>query len=550
MKEKYVERIFNRVKRGKIKALLALPYEPFQTTKVALYCKKYGTLVVEIDEPEEINIIDFEMKQDLHGISLDAKNKDLWPGQGDFLLYPIKSVEAQMKMEKWDRAYINDLPDAAFAYIEPDYKSGKSEDKSLRHLPHHDKSVKRGTENASVDIPHLRNALARVDQTDIPAAAKKKARKHLEAHAKVLLKNRSEENAAEIDELEVVMAEMDEFQEPPKTVVIKDEKIFRVGRWNGSEFSEKDLQIMIDSFEALKNSFLPAIKTGHYQGDEESMGYITALRTDGEYLFADIELDEGYYNEKIKTNRLRYKSIELWRDWDYNKKNYKIVLTALAFLGTSPPAVEGLGEIQKLSKEIEGREIVVFDMEREDKMEITLEQFNELKEKFEKQNEEFTALQEKLAKADQTIADLMSESRRKENEFFVEGLVKEGKLLPKDRDLVLALMEALQDGKSVLKFENEESVPALSLFKKYLEEQKAWTDAEVAEDLSVQSVPAEELKQPKDEVDEILVDGKKFVVDNIDIAGRAKQIVEEYQKRGIVITLGEAQILAEKELRK
>jgi len=40
------------------------------------------------------------------------------------------------------------------------------------------------------------------------------------------------------------------------------------------------------------------------------------------------------------------------------------------------------------------------------------------------------------------------------------------------------------------------------------------------------------------------------VVDNIDIAGRAKQIVEEYQKRGIVITLGEAQILAEKELRK
>ena len=78
---------------------------------------------------------------------------------------------------EWTSAYKNDLPDSAFAYIEPGGKKdkeGKTTPRSLRHYPHHDKDGK-------VDVPHLRNALARAAQN--PSTGKK-ALAHLKRHAK------------------------------------------------------------------------------------------------------------------------------------------------------------------------------------------------------------------------------------------------------------------------------------------------------------------------------------------------------------------------------
>jgi len=93
------------------------------------------------------------------------------------------------KIEKavWSGKFINSLPDAAFAYIEPGGEKdedGKTTPRSLRHLPHHNSSVTSGAEHDTVDLPHLRNALARLEQTDLSDAAKDKARAHLRRHAK------------------------------------------------------------------------------------------------------------------------------------------------------------------------------------------------------------------------------------------------------------------------------------------------------------------------------------------------------------------------------
>ncbi|NIQ92386.1 MAG: DUF2213 domain-containing protein [Deltaproteobacteria bacterium] len=86
---------------------------------------------------------------------------------------------------EWTRAFINNLPDAAFAYIEPGGEKdeeGKTVPRSLRHFPHHNSSVKSATENTSVDLPHLRNALARLSQSPFGPRAKA----HLERHATAL----------------------------------------------------------------------------------------------------------------------------------------------------------------------------------------------------------------------------------------------------------------------------------------------------------------------------------------------------------------------------
>lgn len=80
----------------------------------------------------------------------------------------------------WDQNYINNLPDSAFAVVLPGGKkdeSGRTTPRTLRKLPHHNAEGK-------LDLPHLRNALARLSQTDIPAGARKVAERHLDAHAK------------------------------------------------------------------------------------------------------------------------------------------------------------------------------------------------------------------------------------------------------------------------------------------------------------------------------------------------------------------------------
>ena len=73
--------------------------------------------------------------------------------------------------ESWTRAYVNGLPDEAFAVVHVRPDGTKS-----RRLPHHD-------DEGQLDLAHLRSALARFDQVhwEDPADAEG-ARQHLLMH--------------------------------------------------------------------------------------------------------------------------------------------------------------------------------------------------------------------------------------------------------------------------------------------------------------------------------------------------------------------------------
>ena len=111
-------------------------------------------------------------------------------------------VEKNEYSAKWDRKYINDLPNAAFAVVEKGYSDGK--DRRARHLPHHSSGVKSATENSSVDLSHYRNALARVNQIksvlgkEGDSALRKRAASHLEKHRAVLKTSKSSFNPIEM----------------------------------------------------------------------------------------------------------------------------------------------------------------------------------------------------------------------------------------------------------------------------------------------------------------------------------------------------------------
>lgn len=109
------------------------------------------------------------------------------------------------------------FPDAAFVIengAEKDEK-GKTLQK-YRHLPHHNKGVKSATENGSVDLPHLRNALARVNQVkpvkESVSSFRSRASSHLRRHAKTLLKTYKEKASAATQRLEKIRLLCEEFK--------------------------------------------------------------------------------------------------------------------------------------------------------------------------------------------------------------------------------------------------------------------------------------------------------------------------------------------------
>jgi len=96
---------------------------------------------------------------------------------------------------EWTTAYINSLADNCFAVVEPTGDKddqGRTLPKNARHLPHHAKGNGATGIGGTVDKPHLKNALARMNQikpaTDSISESelKSKAKNHLVAHAKKL----------------------------------------------------------------------------------------------------------------------------------------------------------------------------------------------------------------------------------------------------------------------------------------------------------------------------------------------------------------------------
>lgn len=88
-----------------------------------------------------------------------------------------------------------DLPAEAYAAAwfddgEGSYKSGGEFRSSKSKLPHHINTATDPNADGTVDLPRLRNALARFDQTDFsgfPSGTEDKARRHIDKHADKLL---------------------------------------------------------------------------------------------------------------------------------------------------------------------------------------------------------------------------------------------------------------------------------------------------------------------------------------------------------------------------
>jgi HK97 family phage prohead protease len=108
----------------------------------------------------------------------------------------------------WTTAYVNNLPDSAFLYVEPGGRKdgdGKTVPRTLRHFPYKDDS-------GAVDLPHLRNALARIPQSSLPAGVKAT----LTAKAQRLLANANNANGGRDGRVE-------EYRALPRAYELRDD---------------------------------------------------------------------------------------------------------------------------------------------------------------------------------------------------------------------------------------------------------------------------------------------------------------------------------------
>ncbi len=108
-----------------------------------------------------------------------------------------QTIWAQLEEAVWDTAYIDNLPDSSFLYIAPGGEKdedGKTTPRSLRYFPVYDG-------DGGVDIPHLRNALARIPQSKVGQAAKDKALKKAQALAKKNLPSYQESDRRTLQEV-------------------------------------------------------------------------------------------------------------------------------------------------------------------------------------------------------------------------------------------------------------------------------------------------------------------------------------------------------------
>ena len=467
-------------------------------------------------------------------------------------------------------------PDHAFAFLDKKAKQS-GENNYTRRFCHHTSKVRRGNDNRSVDLALLHAALEELQTSGLPEKVALRSFNHLKNHANTVIKREVKQGASpereELhEEIKFLITEIEDngFEEVPRFLTLPETPVFKVGKWNGQEFTSEDVYKIVENYELLKDSFLPSIKEGHEHGilvglsspkeDQEALGYINSMRTDGEYIFATFEVTPEVYYSKFENKSLRYKSCEIWMEWPKDGEIVGPVMTAVAALGIDPPAVADLGEINLLqfSKKEGKREIIAFDFERKEDMDDNktvqpeaenpvekeeplaevveettaqedapkevkdeepdeeskdkdvaeeAEEVTEETEKAEETSEEpapvpgelemqlsandqltdqiamqfakmKAEMDAKLSQANELIARLQQDNAKKDIEFRVENLVRDGHVAPADREIVEKLFDALQNGSTMMTFSKEdgtsEELRSVELFNQFLESRQAW----------------------------------------------------------------------------
>lgn len=185
-------------------------------------------------------------------------------------------------------------------------------------------------------------------------------------------------------------------------------EIFQADRPSSKGFTEKDLEDIVSNYNP-QSEHEAAMKVAHgfenitrTRNPELAGGWVSNLKKQGKSLYAQFkDVDEKLKN-LVQTGRLKKVSAEIYPNY-INKEGKRIgaYLRAVAFLGTSAPAIKGMQPVTFSEKDEHG-EFLTFSLEEE-------------KNEGEKMNEEL--VKQILAEKDEKISMLEKANLEKEQEF-------------------------------------------------------------------------------------------------------------------------------------
>jgi hypothetical protein len=228
---------------------------------------------------------------------------------------------------------------------------------------------------------------------------------------------------------------------------LKGVDIFAVGKWNGDNYTENDLDTIVASFEETKDKLKPYLKLGHgndqkllAEDELPSAGLVQRVYREGKKILADISHIPNKIYELIKKKAYNKVSVELYKDIPIDGKKYGWALKAIALLGGATPAVHDLDDIMALY--IDKTPALAFSTDAELKKFETELQYNNTTED-NKMSEELVKqvelLQEEVKKFTEEVANLkvekdklvaeLAESKKfaDESKAKVEEMLKEKK---------------------------------------------------------------------------------------------------------------------------
>lgn len=130
-----------------------------------------------------------------------------------------------------------------------------------------------------------------------------------------------------------------------------DMEIFKVGKWNGLEFSNADIDGMVAAFNALKDRHNVPLKLGH--SDERdipegqpALGWLESVWNDAGKLMARAKDIPDMVMDALDKRLYRNVSVEIDFDVENRGVNYDMVLSGVALLGAEIPAVNGMADLQ------------------------------------------------------------------------------------------------------------------------------------------------------------------------------------------------------------
>lgn len=229
----------------------------------------------------------------------------------------------------------------------------------------------------------------------------------------------------------------------PAPAAPKRIRIFRTGDFTSAEgrrvsFGQDELQAIADAYDPAAD---PApLVVGHPRMDDPAYGWVGRLAVEGDRLVAYPDKVEPSFAEEVNAGRYTKVSAQFYPpEHPGNPVPGQYYLKHVGFLGAHAPAVKGLGTVSLADADTDP--LVTIEQEKD----MATPDNKDDAASFAEREAALAAREQAADEREKKAAKAAADARHAANVSFTEALVKDAKLLPSGKALLIGVLDALGD---------------------------------------------------------------------------------------------------------